>query len=96
MPTQEDATTFRLRRVTDKPTPQGDPTERACRAYFRSGGIDEPASAGSGEETVGERKYVVLRNVRGILAVYRIKTDGVLKRLERWPKELDEWPGGAP
>jgi len=31
------------------------------------------------------RSYVVLANVRGTLAVYRVRTDGVLKGLKRWP-----------
>ena len=30
--------------------------------------------------------YVVLSNVRGTLAVYRVRNDGVLKGLKRWPK----------
>lgn len=34
------------------------------------------------------RSYVVLDNANGILAVYRIRDDGVLKRLRRWPPEL--------
>jgi hypothetical protein len=33
--------------------------------------------------------YVVLRNAHRVLAVYWVRTDGVLKRLRRWPGELD-------
>jgi len=33
-------------------------------------------------------RYVVLRNVRGVMAVYRLRDDGVLTRLKRWPSEL--------
>jgi hypothetical protein len=35
------------------------------------------------------RQYVVLANVNGLLAVYRIKPDGLLRRLKRWPRALD-------
>jgi hypothetical protein len=34
-------------------------------------------------------KYVVLRNVRGALAVYRVRNDGMLKRMKRWPVAID-------
>jgi hypothetical protein len=30
-----------------------------------------------------------LRNVRGIMAVYRVRNDGALKRLKRWPEGLN-------
>lgn len=64
-------------------------TRRAFAAWFRAGGTDQP-SAGSGVETAGGKDYVVLRNVRGVLGVYRIRNDGLLKRLRRWPSELGE------
>lgn len=38
---------------------------------------------------VGGKSYVVLSNTRGLLAVYRIKPDGFLKHLDRYPKEFD-------
>jgi hypothetical protein len=38
---------------------------------------------------VDGRKYVVLRNVSGILCVYRVRTDGRLKGLKRWPSALE-------
>lgn len=63
--------------------------QRAMAAYFRGGGTDQPGRTESGVETVGELQYVVLRNVRGVLAVYRVRNDGMLKGLKRWPKELD-------
>jgi hypothetical protein len=34
------------------------------------------------------RRYVVLSNANGILAAYRVRPDGILKRLKRWPPEL--------
>ena len=69
---------------------QGEYYNRALAAYFRSGGIDRPSSD-SGEYELNGRHYVVLRNIKGTLAVYRVKNDGYLRRLRRWPKELEEW-----
>jgi len=37
---------------------------------------------------LGDRNYVVLKNGNGILAIYRVRNDGMLKRLKRWPVEL--------
>jgi hypothetical protein len=68
----------------------GDLTDRAFRAYFRSGGIDQPANY-SGPVTEGDRPYVVLRNCNGILAVYGLRKTGVLKRLREWPEALEVW-----
>jgi len=71
-----------------------DPINRAFAAYFRASAdgtqaTDQPSNA-SDVETVNGREYVVLRNVNGILAVYRIRShDGVLKRLKRWPSALE-------
>ena len=66
--------------------------QRALAAYFRSarGGeiLDQPAN-GSGVEKINGKLFVVLRNVRGILAVYRVKNDNHLKRLKRYPKALE-------
>ena len=67
-----------------------DLTYRAFRAYFRSGGIDQPASH-SGEEWSGDKRYVVLRNVRGVLAVYRVRASGTLRREKNWPDDLVGW-----
>ena len=63
-------------------------TARAFAAYFRSGGMDQPAND-SGPATIDGMTYVVLRNVNGVLAVYRVRTSGVLKRLVRWPAALN-------
>lgn len=68
---------------------------RALSAYFRQlvGSIQlamQPSNA-SAIERVGDRRYVVLRNVEGTLAVYRVRScDKVLKRLKRWPKLFDQ------
>ena len=67
---------------------------RARAAYFRAAaqqlGVPLEPSKDSGVETAGEKAYVVLRNVNGILAVYRVRNDGKLKALKRWPKELEQ------
>lgn len=68
-------------------------TSRAMRAYFATARTkghrpDEPAND-SGVEEHGDKLYVVLRNVNGTLAVYRVRNDGVLKALKRWPKEIE-------
>lgn len=62
---------------------------KAFAAYFRGGNTDQPGAAASGVELVGGLRYAVLRNVRGVLAVYRVRNDGMLKGLKRWPAELD-------
>ena len=71
--------------------------DRAFAAYFRSAarsgaGIspDMPANDSHLCE-LGGKQYVVLHNINGILAVYRVRNDGVLKGLKRWPKELETW-----
>jgi hypothetical protein len=67
-----------------------DMQRRALAAYFRTGGIDQPAGGGDVVEHQG-RTYVVLSNVRGTLAVYRVRAyDGRLRRMRRWPREVAE------
>jgi hypothetical protein len=53
-----------------------------------------PASY-SGVEQYDDKLYFVLKNVNGILAVYRVRNDGLLKRLQRWPGALEplNWLG---
>ena len=69
--------------------------QRAFSAYYaagrqESGGmIDQPSTGLSGIEQYDGRQYVVLCNGNGVLAVYRIKTDGILKRLKRWPASIE-------
>jgi len=62
---------------------------RAMAAWFRAGGSDQPGRDASTIEKAGGKDYVVLRNVNGVLAVYRIRNDGMLKRLRRWPEEIE-------
>jgi hypothetical protein len=69
-------------------------TARAIAAYarqsVREGFIYEQPADYSGVEEAGGKEYVVLRNVNGILAVYRVRNDGILKGLKRWPTALGE------
>jgi hypothetical protein len=65
-------------------------TARAFAAYFRrpTGAIiDQPARDSGPVEWQG-KQYVVLRNTNGVLAVYRVRTSGALKRLRRWPRAI--------
>jgi hypothetical protein len=66
---------------------------RAAAAYYRA-----PRDAGDGQpmahhsylaEHAG-RQYVVLANTHTFLAVYRIRQSGMLKRLRRWPKDIED------
>ncbi len=70
-----------------------DLTRRAFVAYFRTGGIDQP-SHDSGEVEHKGLRYVVLYNINGVLAVYRVfikaGTD-TLRRMRRWPAELETY-----
>jgi len=63
-----------------------DYVRRAIAAWFRSGGPGQPMPANSSSVQDHDGKfYVELHNGNGTLAVYRIRTDGILKRLKRWP-----------
>lgn len=68
---------------------------RALAAYFRnanqSGAISQQPGTPDDVEVDGLR-YIVLSNINGILAVYRVRIvndEQVLKGLKRWPKEID-------
>ncbi len=68
---------------------------RAMAAYFRSasatgGAVNQPNQIE--DVTVNGLRYIVLANVSGILAVYRVRIvndEPMLKGLKRWPKGLD-------
>lgn len=73
---------------------KGDLLQRAMAAYFRhypDASITQPDSTASGETEHDGKLYVVLRNCNGVLAVYRVRPDGILKRLKRWPAEIEAW-----
>jgi hypothetical protein len=69
---------------------QKDEVTRALAAYFRSGGGDQPSQDKSGIEKYGGKVYVCLRSARGLLAAYRVRNDGSLKRLKRFPEGMIE------
>jgi hypothetical protein len=70
---------------------------RAIQAYYvarRQEGViaaDQPNISDSGTETHYGKRYVVLRSGKGTLAVYRVRHDGGLKPLKRWPPILNIW-----
>jgi hypothetical protein len=69
-----------------------DLTRRAFAAWFRTGdGIIDQPSNHSGVIEHNGKLYVRLLNTRGTLAVYRVLTNGMLKRLKRWPAAIDEY-----
>ena len=65
-------------------------------AYYRStsqldGATNQPSSPPDEIEIAG-LKYIVLSNVNGVLAVYRVRIvndEPMLKGMKRWPKEID-------
>ncbi len=65
---------------------------RALAAWYRTAASDGVAidapSGGAGVAEHDGRLYVVLQNVRGTLALYRVQNDGVLRRMKRWPPEV--------
>ena len=66
-------------------------TRRALGAYLHSTGAHANAMlAMSGADTDEKgRRYVVLRDGSiDVCAVYRIRNDGTLARLKRWPAEV--------
>jgi hypothetical protein len=70
---------------------------RAHLAWFRIGGNSQQPNWDSStvesckNAITGKKvRYVALRsNTNGLLAVYRVRGNGMLKRLKRWPKELE-------
>jgi hypothetical protein len=65
-------------------------TQRALAAYFRMGGNQQPSQSASGIETLAGKDYVILRNVRDVLAVYRVLNNGALKFMRRYPRTFDK------
>jgi hypothetical protein len=66
---------------------QDDYLRRAFAAWFRGGALEQPSNT-SEVVRIDGRLYVVLRNQGGVMAVYRVRNDGMLKRLRRWPKRV--------
>jgi len=64
-------------------------TRRAFAAYFHSAdAIVDPPAKTSGVRIHQGRLYVVLENGNSVLAVYRVRYDGILRRLRRWPDAI--------
>ena len=61
-----------------------DLVSRAKAAWFR-GGEETTPSQHSGVVKQKGLTYVVLRNGNSVLAVYRVKNDGILRRMRRPP-----------
>ena len=66
--------------------------QRAFAAYLKIDGTaaEQPIEHRSGELICEGLRYVVLRNARRVLAVYRVKNNGALRRMKRWPLELGQ------
>lgn len=62
---------------------------RALSAYYRTGSVTVPDEHASGERTHDGKGYVVLGRENAVLAVYRVKAGGVLRRMRRWPKAVE-------
>lgn len=67
--------------------PLDEVTRRALSAYARTDGDPLPTTAGI--ERHGGLRYVVLRARGKLLACYRVRNDGKLKRLVRLPNGID-------
>mgnify|MGYP001216166751 CR=1 FL=1 len=69
---------------------QDDLLRRAVSAWFKHGKgyplHEQPSASLSTVEEADGHTYIILRNVNGIITVYRFKNNGVLKRLVRIPK----------
>jgi hypothetical protein len=68
---------------------------RAIRAHniatTREGGMPtQPSDASSSVQEINGTTYVVLRNLQGVLCVYKVKSDGRLARLAELPESLTE------
>jgi hypothetical protein len=69
-----------------------DPVDRAFRAYARQcereNAIYQQPAHYSGIRQHGGRRYVVLENMHGVLAVYRVMPSGRIRQLDDWPAAL--------
>lgn len=78
------------------PTRNDQYVSRAFRAYWRTESVQRsafPHRDWSKLESHFGREYVVLRDPRGVIAVYRVRAyDGILRRLKRWPRSIGRVP----
>lgn len=83
-PRQKDSRPIRMRPgITRVERDDDDFVDRAKTAYKRDASAGEPAHYSHINEFEGKR-VVILRNKRGVLAVYE-DVDGAVHRLVRWP-----------
>jgi hypothetical protein len=75
-----------------KPPERSRLVSRAFAAYFRKEGVATahryPSRDHSRAESWHGRQYVVLSDGRFVIAVYRVRYDGILRRMKRWPKVI--------
>lgn len=63
---------------------------RAIAAYWLRPVPGRGAPSNAEEMFINGMRYVVIHDAEGVVAVYRYQNRGQLKRLRRWPRELDE------
>jgi len=75
----------------DEPVSHDELVRRAYAAIYRSRAELPGVMTGRVAKANG-RQYVVISGAPGdrVLAVYRVRNDGMLKGLKRWPKALEE------
>lgn len=61
--------------------------KHAKRRLLAIEGAPQPSNV-SAVEKHGDRNYAVLRNVSGVIAVYRVRNDQALRPLKRWPAAI--------
>jgi len=61
---------------------------RALAAWFRAGGNPRPDGPVA-TPLIGNKRYIVLKSHFKVVAVYRVLNSGLLKRLKRWPQEVE-------
>lgn len=75
---------------------KSDVKSRAMAAWIKRRGVQRTRGLTPVRASVGEHQYVVLKQGKTNVAVYRIRTDGILKILRRWPKEFQQSAGNEP
>jgi len=69
---------------------------RAIAAWYRAPGSHSHGTVLPSNSSylceIDGKQYVVLNNVNGVLAVYRVRNNGFLKGLRRWPAEIEVKP----
>ena len=61
---------------------------RAVAAYLHDGGGPAPIPKRSSVRELDGKRYVIVRDSVNVYAVYRVRANGALKRLKRYPKAL--------